>query len=134
VISSLLRIAALLCSAVLIFSFVAFASDQAGKSSKETVAKIATADSADNPANQRALIANVNQASPSATTERVREKQHGALREHLDDANDVLVSPFGGIISSSSIWAQRIVTGLLALLVFGLGLGFLGRYASSRGV
>jgi hypothetical protein len=131
VISSLIKIAAIACSAVLVFSFVAFASDQAGRSSKDTVAKIATADSADNPANR---LPNVNVASPNTTTERMREKQHGALREKLDDANDVLVSPFNGIVSSGSIWAQRIVTGLLALLAFGVGLGFLGRYAKLRGI
>ena len=131
-ISSLLRIAAILCAAVLLFSFAAFVSDQAGRSSKETVSKIAVADKGDNPVAQP--VANVNQVSPDPQTERMREKQHSALREHLDDANDVLVSPFGGLVSSSSIWAQRIVSGLLALLVFGLGLGFLGRYAASRGI
>jgi hypothetical protein len=130
VISSVLKIAAIGCALVLLISFGAFVSDQAGASSKQTVAKINTADSSENPYSPTV----VNQASPNPKTERLREKQHGALREKVDDANDVLVAPFNGVVSSNSLWAQRIVTGLLALAVFGMGLGFLGRYAALRGV
>jgi hypothetical protein len=129
VISSLLKIASILCCLVIVISFGAFVSDQAGHSSKQTVAKIETADASENVG-----VPVVNQASPSPRTERIREKEHSALREHFDDANDILVAPFKSIVSSQSLWAQRIVSALLALLVFGVGLGFLGRYASQRGV
>jgi hypothetical protein len=37
-------------------------------------------------------------------------------------------------VTGNSIWAQRIVSGLIAFLVFGVGLGFVARYASTRGV
>jgi hypothetical protein len=127
--STILRIASIVCTAVLVVSFVAFASDEAGHSSKRTVAEIASADASGTAANDR----DVNAPSPSATTERMREKAHGALREHIDDVNDELTAPFAGIVSGS-IWAQRIVGALLAFLVFGAGLGFLSRYAAGRGV
>jgi hypothetical protein len=131
VISSLLKIVSILCCLVLLISFGAFVSDEAGHSSKQTVAKIETADASENVGAPAPVV---NQASPSPRTERMREKEHGAMREHIDDANDILVSPFKSIVSSQSLWAQRIVSALLAFLVFGVGLGFLGRYASQRGV
>jgi hypothetical protein len=130
VISSLLKLAAILCSAVLLVSFAAFARDEAGHGSTETVAKIASADASEN---LRTPPVNVNAASPTPRTERMRERRHGTVREAIDDVNDVLVSPFQGV-ASGSIWAQRGVSALLALLLFGAGLGFAGRYAASRGV
>jgi hypothetical protein len=130
VISSLLRLASIACSAVLLISFGAFASDQARQGSQKTVAAIASAEVA-GPSPDRT---NLNAPSPGATTERMREQQHGGLREKIDDANDALVSPFNGVTSADSIWAQRIVAGLLALLVFGVGLGFLARLAALRGI
>jgi hypothetical protein len=130
VVSSLLRIASILCSAVLVLSFGAFASDQAGAGSKQTVAAITTADASE----QVAPAPNLDQPSPNAETERVREKSHSPVREKLDDANDALVAPFKGVSASGSIWTQRIVAALLALLVFGVGLHYLARLAALRGI
>lgn len=128
--SSALKLVALACSAVVVMSFVAFVADEAGHSSKATVASIARADSTESAVAK----ADLNVAAPTAATERQREKQHSALREKLDDGNDILVAPFASAVGSDSIWAQRIVSGLLALLVFGVGIGFAGRYAATRGV
>jgi hypothetical protein len=130
VVSSLLRIASLLCSAVLVLSFAAFAADQAGAGSKQTVARIASADSGEDTVGGP----NLDQPSPNAATERLREKRHGALRERLDDADDALVAPFKGASSSGSIWTQRAIAALLALLVFGVGLHYLARLAALRGI
>ena len=59
----------------------------------------------------------------------MREKRHGKVREAIDDANDVIVSPFTGVVSpSSSIWLQRAVPALLALLIFGVGVRFLASF------
>ena len=76
---------------------------------------------------------NVNEANPSPPVERRREQKHSTVREYVDDANDVLTSSFSGL-GGDSIWARRIVQGLLAFTVFGLGLGFLSRYAAGRGL
>ncbi len=131
--SSLLRLASMFCAAVVLLSFGAFASDQAGGGSKQTVAKIGSGDSAPVAAT-RVEPPNLNQNAPTPSVERMREKDHSALREHLDDVNDVLTAPFKGVGGSRSIWAQRIVEGLLALLVFGLGIAYVARYAALRGV
>ena len=111
-------------------SFAAFASDQAGEGSKQTVAKIANADASEQPP----APVNLDTPSPSAGTERAREQRHGAMREKLDDANDALVAPFKDASTSKSIWTQRILSSLLAFVVFALGLGYLARLAALRGI
>jgi hypothetical protein len=114
-----------------LLSFAAFASDQAGEGSKATVAKIATA----NASEQITPVAHLDSPSPSGSTERVREKEHSSLREKLDDANDALVTPFKGAAESQdSIWSQRLVAGLLALLTFGVGLHYVARLVALRGI
>src|SRR3954449_5284869 len=101
---------------VLIVSFGLFAVDQARDGSKQQVAKLG---SRLEPTNAQT---NVNQADPSPRTERQRERKHGDVREGIDDVNDVLVSPFTGVVDSNSIWVQRGLPTLIALLLFGVGL------------
>jgi hypothetical protein len=116
--SALLRLISILCSLVLIGSFAMFASDQAGTGSKKQVAQINADDSVQAPA-----------ARPTAPP-----KKHSAVRRAIDSANAKLVSPFTGVVASSSPWTRHISQGLLAFLVFGVGVGFLARYAATRGV
>ena len=53
--------------------------------------------------------------------ERVREKENSSARELVDDGNDVLASPFTGLVESNGVWVQRLVPAALGLLLFGLG-------------
>lgn len=107
---------------MLLVSFAMFASEQAGHGSKKTVAEIATND-------------DTTQAATSAVPEPAKpKKQHGEFRKTVDSVNDKLVGPFKGIVSSDSVWTQHIIQTLLAFLVFGLGLGFVARYAATKGV
>lgn len=72
-------------------------------------------------------------ADPNPDQERSRERAHGTVREAIDDANDLLLAPFAGLSSGSdSKWARRGVPALVALVVFGLGGGFLARFARGR--
>ena len=130
VISYVLRLAALLCMTVLVVSFAAFASDEAGHGSKETVAKVG---SGTGVKVARPVRENLNEANPSPLVERRREQQHSKVREIVDDGNDALTSSFSGL-GGDSIWSRRILQGLLAFVVFGVGLGFLSRYAAGRGL
>lgn len=127
--SSLLRLASFFCTAVVVASFAMFASDQARHGSTRTVAQLDAADSTAAPAQPPT----VDEAAPSARVERLRERRHGTVREAIDDVDDQLVGPFKGIVRTRSPWAERIFESLLALLAFGLGLGFLARYAATRG-
>jgi hypothetical protein len=115
-IKSLLRLASTIACAILIVSFGLFAIDEARGGSKRQADKVA---GIDNPA-------------PSAESERQREKRHGSVREAIDDANDVLIDPFSGIVTSGSIWAKRGVATLIALLVYGVLLRILIGYLPGR--
>jgi hypothetical protein len=108
--ASLLRFVAVAASAIVIFSFLAFATDEAGHGSRTQVDKLGEA---------------LDEPAPAANVERMREHQHGRARELVDDANDVLLRPFDGLLDSRNPWVQRIVPGLLALLAYGLGLALL---------
>jgi hypothetical protein len=130
VVSSVLRLLSILCIGAIVLSFAAFASDEAGDGSEETVARIGYAD-----AGQAAALPTetLNQPSPPPRVERVREKEHAGWREAIDDVNDVVTNPFTTLAADGSIWAQRIVTGLLALALFGFGLSFVARVVALRG-
>jgi len=133
-VSSILKIVSILCTLALLASFVAFASDEAGHGSKDTVAKIAYADGTPGGAAAAPTRKQLNAPSPPRRVEKMREQAHSGFREAADDANDVLSAPFTSLAGDGSIWAQRLITGVLALLVFGAGLGFLARIAALRGI
>ena len=55
------------------------------------------------------------------------------MHKKIDEASDYFTSPFAGIVSgSSSEWVVRGVKLLLALLVYGFGLGYLARVIRVR--
>ena len=116
-----------LAAVVLVVSFGLFAIDQARNGSEQQVAKLA---SGLEPTN---ADTNVNQADPTPRTEREREKKHGDVREAIDDVNDVLLSPFAGVVDSNSIWTQRGVPTLIAFLLFGVALRILAAYLPGGG-
>ena len=116
-----------IASVVLIVSFGLFAIDQAKGGSDQQVAKLA---GEVEPSDAKG---NVNQADPSPKTEREREKKHGDVREAIDDVDDILVSPFAGVVDSDSIWVQRGAPSLIALLLFGVGLRLLAAYLPGGG-
>ena len=53
----------------------------------------------------------------------------GQPRAFIDDAARTLTSPFEVLPNSPSEWVKRLIPTLLALLVYGFGLGFASRYA-----
>ena len=63
--------------------------------------------------------------SPTPDEENAREAQNSSVREVVDDANDVLLAPFVNLIDSNSNWVHHGIPALLALLLYGVGLGFL---------
>jgi hypothetical protein len=117
--SALLRLISVVCSLILLLSFAMFASDQAGHGSKATVAKIAEGDASSIPVGER---------------QPAKPKPHSQFRRTVDGANDKLVSPFTGLVAGSSGWTRHITLLILGFLVFGVGVGFVARYAATRGV
>ena len=114
---ALLRWAGIAACALVLIGFAAFAAEEADRGSKGQVAKVDGASSA---------------PAPTERGERAREKRHGSLREAVDDANDVLLSPFSEVTGSSNVWVRRLVPTALALLVYGLGLLMLANYLPKR--
>ncbi len=115
-----IRYVALITSAIVVLSFTLFAIEETRTASATTRAEIAENDAQKDPG--RATIA-----------ENVRESRRSEVRRRIDDANDVIVTPFAGLVGADdNVWVRRAVPGVLALLCFGVGLGFLARYAQGR--
>ncbi|MEA2367733.1 MAG: hypothetical protein QOH38_451, partial [Thermoleophilaceae bacterium] len=81
---TILRWASTIACAILVISFGLFAIEQAKGGSAREVHK----------------LEGINEPSPSPASERQREKDHGKVREAIDDADDVLIEPFSGVVSS----------------------------------
>jgi hypothetical protein len=112
---SVIRFLAIATSAIVLLGFALFVVDQMDEGSKTQ---------------QQALDGELghpvdpNEVSPTPVEERAREAQQSSAHELVDDANDVLVAPFGVLIDSGNNWVQHGVSTLLALLIYGVGLGF----------
>jgi hypothetical protein len=120
VLEGLLRTVSIVAGAIVLLSFALFAVDETRDASEQSVQAIAGLEA-------------TRSADPSARQERARERAHSRTRETIDDADDVLVAPFGSIVSrSDSSWVRRGVPTLLALGIYGFGLAFLARYARGR--
>ena len=114
---SIIRLVAIVMSGFILLGFAFFAADELDRGSKTQ---------------QQALDNELGGASddlgPIARTsedEAAREAAHSTFREVIDDANDVLLGPFVDLVDSGDVWVSRGVPTLLALLLYGVGLGFL---------
>lgn len=70
--------------------------------------------------------------SSSAVHNGKTTSKESSVHKDLDEASAELTSPFSGIVSSSSEWAKRGVSLVLALLIYGFGLGYLARVLRVR--
>jgi hypothetical protein len=114
---SLVRLLAIFCSGLVILGFAYFATDELDRGSKTQQGKL-----------DRELSGEVGDPTPIAPSpvqEAEREKLNGGFREAVDDANDVLLGPFTHLIDSNDRWVGHGVPAMLALLLYGLGLGTL---------
>lgn len=132
-ISRLVMWVSTLASLVLLVSFGWFAVDELRDGSNQQIAKLASELGPGGASPTPKVSGNINQANPPPRTERIRERRHGQVREVIDDGNDILVSPFTGIVQTNSIWVQRGIPGLIALLLFGVGLRILAGYLPGGG-
>lgn len=115
-IERLLRTVSLVACAFVCVGFLLFAVDQAGNASKR----------------QQDKIADVRKVDPTPEEEGARERQHSAARELVDDVNDALLKPFAGVVDSDDPWVHRGIPTLLALALYGFGLGYLASFARGR--
>jgi hypothetical protein len=114
VIYRVIKLVTFACCALVVMSFAMFARDQmAGASERQTVALI--------PGSAAAAAA----AGGAPATPR-----HGQPRRFIDGAAKTLTAPFNAIVQSSNAWVEHGLPALFALLVYGLGLGYLARYSA----
>ena len=78
--------------------------------------------------------ASIHQQKKLAETAMVSQPEHrGAAHKAIDEASSALTSPFSEITSgSSSQWVIRGVGTAMALLVYGIGLGYVARVLRIR--
>ncbi|HWF74993.1 MAG TPA: hypothetical protein VG186_16705 [Solirubrobacteraceae bacterium] len=103
-----LVLVALACSGFVAASFVMFARDQIAGASKQQAAAV--------------------YSTPAGQVVPVKPKQEGQPGRFINGAARDLTSPFRSIVQSGSAWVQRGVPTVLALLVYGVGLGYLARF------
>ncbi len=116
----LLRTFSILASLLVIAGWGLFAVDESRSATDQTAAEIEGSRAAPS-------------ADPSPEQERARQRVHSRPRELVDDANDVLLSPFASLSQSAdSRWVRRSVPAVIALLLYGLGVGVLARLAAGR--
>ena len=115
----LIRWIAILVSLIVVIGFAAFAVDEMNRGSKTQQNAL------DRDLSTQNKDVVINDPSPAPTQEREREREHGSVREAIDDVNDVLLAPFASFVDSDSAWVNHGVPSLLALLIYGGGLGML---------
>ena len=107
-----LVLASIVCCGLVAVSFTLFARDQLSGASKNQVAQLeATATLSGPPAPAHV------KAQP---------------RRFIDGAAHTLTAPFDGIIATDSEWVGHGAPTFFALLVYGVGLGYLARYTRGR--
>jgi hypothetical protein len=114
---SIVRLLAIVSSGLVLFGFAFFATDELSRGSQNQQNKL-----------DKEVTGALEDPAPIAPTpdiEAEREKANGKLREAVDDANDVLLGPFTDVVDSNDRWVTHGVPAVLALLLYGLGLGTL---------
>src|SRR3954465_14261 len=112
---SLIRFIAIAISAVVLLGLALFAVNEMDKGSQAQQDKV-----------EQELGHDPNDLiNPSERDEAFREAHQGKFHEAVDDVNDVLLAPFVDLIDSDSAWVNHAVPTVLALLIYGFGLGLL---------
>ena len=124
-VAAVIRWASIIACAFVVLSFLYFAVNQTSTASQNQVNAIVGDQGV--KAESATKVPN-----PPKQVEQVRQEEDDSLHEFIDDVDDVLVSPFTGIVDSNSIWVRRLVPLGLALLIYGLGGQYLARALGLR--
>jgi hypothetical protein len=115
VINRLLTYMSIACCALVVVSFGLFARDQMAGASEHQQTELAAG-----------LPSTAAGGSSSTQT-------HHQPRRFIDGAANALEAPFKSIVSTHSDWVAHIFPALFALLLYGIGLGFLARFSRGLG-
>jgi hypothetical protein len=115
VINRLLTYMSIACCALVIVSFGLFARDQMAGASEHQ---------------QTELAAGLPSTAAGGSSS---SHAHRQPRRFVDGAANALEAPFKSIVSTQSEWVKHIFPAIFALLVYGMGLGFLARFSRGLG-
>jgi hypothetical protein len=114
---SVIRLLAIVMSGFVLFGFAFFCADELDRGSRHQQQALSN--------ELQGINEDVSPVAETSGDEAAREAAHSTFREVIDDANDVLLGPFVDLVDSDDVWVARGVPTILALLLYGLGLGFL---------
>ncbi|HYN90807.1 MAG TPA: hypothetical protein VER75_02720 [Thermoleophilaceae bacterium] len=114
---SLVRLIAIVASGLILLGFAFFAVDELNRGSQNQQNAL--------DSELQGKLDDPSPVAPSWYEEKQREQVNGAFREAIDDANDVLLGPFVGLVHSEDRWVTHGIPLILGLLLYGLGLGTL---------
>ena len=116
--ASALRLASVVVCLIVIASFVLFVVNQTSSASTHQ---------------QQELNGTTTAQGGQGAAASLKHAKKSSLRTRIDDVSKAITSPFDGLSSGwSSQWVIRGVNLLLALVVYGFGLGFLARVIRVR--
>jgi hypothetical protein len=109
-----LRLTSSLCCAIVVVAFAVFANDQlAGASAHQ----------------QNELVSGTTVATSTSST--VPRAQPWRF---IADAASRLTSPFSSIVPTHNVWVMHCLGAVFALIVYGIGLGWVARFSDGRPV
>ena len=112
-----LHTVSLFCCLIVAASFVLFAHDQVAGASQHQAA---------------AVVGPTAVASTTVSNDGAATVHHGQPRIFIDGVTKTLTAPFASLVNSSNPWVGHGVPAALALVVYGLGLGLIARYAREQ--
>lgn len=111
VLARILRTLSAVACLTVVVSFAMYGLDRAGGASHDAQAQVSA-------------------AGAETLGPAVHSAHHTAVRQAIDDANDVLTAPFAALAPDGpAAWGTRVIELLSGLLAYGLGLGALARTA-----
>ena len=114
---SIIRLVGIVCAALVLLAFAFFATDEMGRGSQNQQNALNS---------ELTATKELPPVAPSPEQEALRERTNGTFREAVEDANDILVGPFAGLVESSdNSWVKHGIPALLGVLLYGFLLGML---------
>jgi hypothetical protein len=115
--ASVVRVASVLATLFILAGFLGYLTDVVRDTSKVNAAGVPAPAAAPIPT----LTIDISEPDPSPAVEQVRQSEHTAAREVIDDVGDALAAPFTWIAADSRTWVRRVLYSVLGLLLYGLG-------------
>jgi hypothetical protein len=109
----LVGLASIVTCTIVIASFALFAINQTSQASNQQTRTL------------RGEVTTVEAGTPAPP--KAAKPHESAVRRTIDDASEWLTSPFDGLTSGHSEWAVHGIDLVLALVIYGFGVGFVAR-------